>query len=64
MRSYPSSWTGQIARCGTVCATSEEGEWLKVAATDYDFKVSMSTSAASFRGQLEITCHTVFLWDG
>ena len=33
-------------------------------ATDYDFKVNMSTSGAPFRGQLGITSHTVFLWEG
>ena len=28
----------------TMCATSVEGEWFKLAATDYDIRVNMSTS--------------------
>ena len=51
-----------IAR--TMCTTSVEGEWLKLAATDYDFKVNMSISRAHFRGRLGITSHTVFLLNG
>ena len=37
---------------------------MKLAATDYDFKVNMSTFGAPFRGRLGITSHTVFLLDG
>ena len=35
-----------------MCATSVVGEWLKLAATDYDFKVNMDTSGAHFRGRI------------
>ena len=48
----------------TICATSVECEWLKLAATDYDFKVKMSTSGEHFRGRLGITSHIVFLLNG
>ena len=47
-----------------MCATSVEGEWSKLAATDYDFKVNTSTSGAPFRGWVGVTSHTVFLLDG
>ena len=47
-----------------MCATLVESVWLKLATTDYDFKVNMSTSGAHFRGRLRITSHTVFLLDG
>eukprot|EP00450_Noctiluca_scintillans_P038759 CAMPEP_0194477338 /NCGR_PEP_ID=MMETSP0253-20130528/1102_1 /TAXON_ID=2966 /ORGANISM="Noctiluca scintillans" /LENGTH=985 /DNA_ID=CAMNT_0039316301 /DNA_START=74 /DNA_END=3031 /DNA_ORIENTATION=+ len=41
-----------------------EGEWLKLATTDYDFKVNMSTSGAPLRGRLGITSHIMFPLDG
>ena len=37
---------------------------MKMATTDYDFKVNMSTSGAPFRGRLGITSHIAFLLDG
>ena len=48
----------------TVRATSVEGECFKLAATNYHFKVNMSTSGAPFHGQLGITSHIGFLLDG
>ena len=45
----------------TVCATSVEGECLKLAATDHHFKVNISTSGAPFHGRLGITSHIGFL---
>ena len=41
-----------------------EGDWLKLATTDYDFKANMSTSEAPSRGRLGFTSHIVFLLDG
>ena len=41
-----------------------EGVCLKLATTDYVFKMNMSTSEAPFREQPGITCHNMFPWDG
>ena len=47
----------------TMWAASVKGEWFKLAVTDKDFKVNMSTSCAHFRERLGITSRTVFLWN-